>query len=252
LANAYIYGDLDFGGVHRKVLAYPQGDQARAKGLENSQVFRCGGDSKDIEIPQALVPVGFKSCLLAGELDILKFKESLIHSTFVLQLHTDDLCERVFTAAHVNAYNKINAHSVVSSPREEATPIGRHVNACERHSGCRIIVEVMSYGMMWCLVSPRDKKPPAKAAKGAAPVVEAPPSMVKPGAGAISDSDKMVLEWIETALSDSSRIKSHGTMRFRLEHLLESATDKLMEFQKTRTGKDIHDLNVVVSVSSSW
>lgn len=124
LANAYIYGDLDFGGVCRKILAYPQGDQARAKGLENSQVFRCGGDSNDIEIPQALVPVGFKTCLLAGEIDILKFKESLIHSTFVLQLHTDDLCERVFTAAHVSAYNKSHTASVDPSPRQEISPKG--------------------------------------------------------------------------------------------------------------------------------
>lgn len=103
---------------------------------------------------------------------------------------------------------------------------------------------------MCCLstASPRGAKPPAKGAKGAPVVPEAPPSLVKPGTGPLSDRDKMVLEWIEKALSDSARIKSHGTMRFRLEHLLESATDKLMEFQKTRTGGDIKDLNVVVSV----
>ena len=75
-------------------------------------------------------------------------------------------------------------------------------------------------------------------------------SIVKPRTEPFTPVDAMILDWIEAALYDSSRIKSFGTMRFRLEHLLESATDKLLEFQKTRTGEDIADLTVVVSVSS--
>ena len=186
------------------------------KGMENSQVFRCGGDQEDIEIPQALLPVGFKTCLLAGEIDILKFKESLTCSTFVLQLHTDDLCERVFSASNVREYNKEKAGPTPdASPREEET------------------------------TSPRGKG--GKAGK-AAPAEEASKSLVNPSSGPIERTDELILSWIDSALEDSSKIKSHGAMRFRLEKLLESATDKLLEFEKTRTGKDLADLNVVVTV----
>lgn len=118
MAQAYIYGNFGFGDTRRSIIAYPQCDRFEVKGLNNSQYFNSGGDIEDVKVPQVLVPISYRTCLLSAEKDALVLKESLTSSSFVLELHTDDLCSRVFSTKHLTDYNKICAPTPPGSPRQ--------------------------------------------------------------------------------------------------------------------------------------
>ena len=52
------------------------------------------------------VPVHFKSCLLPGLGDSKRFKELLGNSTYKIEIHNEDLFDRVMTPANLTAYNE--------------------------------------------------------------------------------------------------------------------------------------------------
>jgi hypothetical protein len=227
LDKGYIYGVLDFGVVQREVIAFPQADLAEFD--SNKFLTSTYGREEETNIKSmsgASVPIGYKSCLLSGCQNINMFKESLTTGTFVLQLHTDSLCDRIFSEKHMDVYNE----------------------AVNEQFNSNNISKVVS----------QDEVSPSPRAKGGgkkskAPTPEQTPRTprhkisIEESTLPLSHLDTMVLDWVSNALTDSVRLNSHGTVKFRLEHLLEKSTDMLMEFQKTRTGVNNSNLNLVIS-----
>ena len=223
LNNGYIYGILDFGVIRREVIAFPQADLAAFDSNEFlSSTYGLEEETNIKSMVGASVPVGYKTCLLPGCRNIPKFKESLSTGSFSLQLHTDSLVDRIFSEKNMELYHKMT---------NDATAISAQLSKSASEDVTN---------------SPR-----AKGKKSKTPTPEQTPRTnkvnIEQSTRPLSEVDKMVLKWVSDALEDSVRLNSHGTVKFRLEHLLEKSTDLLMEFQKTRTGEDNSKLNLVIS-----
>lgn len=233
LKSSYLYGLFDFGEFQRIIFGYPQGDQCVNKSLGDSQFFRSSSNinsTDNIKVPQVQVPIQYRSCILSGLKEKLKFQEKLTTSTYIIQIYTDELCDRIFTTTNISNYNeKYMTKPVIPEPQVQKQP------------------------------SPRGNKKPAGKA-GASPTAAAAAnnvnqsaiqtnSLVHPISEVYQEKDDVIWNWISTALSNSPKILSYGSMRLRLESILETSTDRLLEFQKTRSGQDNSNLNIVVSVS---
>ena len=230
LNNGYIFGVLDFGVIQREIIAFPQADLAA---FDNDRFLNSTfGREEETNIKTmsgASVPIGYKSCLLSGCQNIYKFKESLTTGTFSLQLHTDSLCDRMFSDKHMEAYNKATTEAAISSEisqsaSEEVVPSSRGAKKGKA-----------------------DKKGNKLPTPEPTPRIPAYKLPIEQSSKPLSDCDEMILDFVSSSLAESIRLHSHGTVKFRLEHLLEKSTDMLMEFQKTRTGRNNSNLNLVIS-----
>lgn len=180
----YAYNFLNFGGTTRSVFAVPDED------------FR----------------FTYSTCILSGLLDIKHFKESLLSTTFQLEIFSEALHSAVFPESNVAKYNEFFPKGSVEEPPPAAAP-------------------------------------PAKGKKTATPVESSSrPAIVtiKESCSPISDADKYILDSIASALQHISRSRTHGQARFRLETLLLSSNDLLLEFAKKRDNRDLSNETVVL------
>jgi hypothetical protein len=268
LKSSYLYGSFDFGeGFERMIFGYPLGDQCVSSSQPQEQqpqeqqpqdntssslfiatgsattTSSARGGSGECLISQVSLPIAYKSCILSGiKTEKLKFQDQLTSSTFILQIHTDDLCNRVFSSTHVQHFNEnylkqqTSATAVAEVTPKQPSPRG-NANA------------------------KKNKKDASSSAAGAAAasassVTAAATALVHPTTEPFQEKDEIVWNWITTALQDSSRLLSFGSVRCRLESILRTSTDRLLDFQAIQTthgnsnSKDaLADLTVVISVS---
>lgn len=172
-------------------------------------------ENEDLTVTSSL---SYKTCILcAQESRVLNFKERLTSSTFELELHSDDVSRRALDDALNAAFHLLKSDSSNTDAATSSTPASAAAS--------------------------KVKKPDPKGA-----TLSGLPAKLQESSGPLSALDLDVVAAIERALQSSSKIFSHGKARFRLEQLLDNAADMLLEFGKTRSGKDNSDVTVVVKV----
>jgi hypothetical protein len=154
----------------------------------------------------------YSSCLYSDISKVLHFKDRLTSSTFELEIHSEDVSKRAFDEKNIKRYHEISKSLVPAIVENQKTT-----------------------------APAKTKKPDPKAAN-------ATQSRFPESSGVVTELDSFLIEVIDRALENSANLFSHGVVRFRLEQLLENATDKLLEFRKTRTGQDNSDAVVVIQV----
>lgn len=212
------------------IFGYPLGDQCVHQNpqqpISSTALFGgTEGTSETSDIAQVVLPIDYKSCILSGvATEKLKFQDRLTSSTFILQIHTDDLCDRVFSTANVNSFNE----KYISQPAEVVTP-----------------VEPTSKQP-----SPRgNAKKNKKDTTTPAPIAPVPSGLVRPASESYQEKDEMMWSWIISALKNSPRLLSYGSVRCRLDSILRTSTDRLLDFQALQNQQSNADMTVVISVS---
>jgi hypothetical protein len=228
LKSAYIFGSFDFGeGFERMIFGYPLGDQCTSNSNPTSI-------STSQEISQIFLPVDYRTCILTAMAEKLRFQDHLTSSTFILQIHTDEICDRIFSSVNQATYNEKYIHA----PHTLVAPAAVEVDPKTKQP------------------SPRGKKnnksaPAPVAASGAAAVVSSN-SLIHPTQGEVfQEKDEMVWSWITSALKNSPKLLSYGSVRCRLDSVLNTSTDRLLDFQSLQTQQKNSDSTVVISVSFS-
>jgi hypothetical protein len=145
------------------------------------------------------------TCMLPGMKELSLCHQKLLTSTFNVQLHDEDVSKRVFHERNIGEYQRLT---------KEANPPATET----AHAGGKGGKE--------------SKAPAAKKGKDAAPDVGSPSTPPE----SITLTDKFLVSCIANALQASEKIYTHGTARFRLDPLLRSSEDLLLEFQRRRTG----------------
>jgi hypothetical protein len=240
LKSSYLYGSFDFGeGFERMIFGYPLGDQCVSQEspvppTSTALFVSTQGSLQTPEIAQVLLPIDYKSCILSGiATEKLKFQDRLTSSTFILQIHTDDLCDRVFSTANVNSFNEkyinqpagVGAVTQVDPTPKQPSPRGN---------------------------TKKNKKDTAAAATASSvAAAPAPSGLVRPSSESYQEKDEVVWSWITTALKNSPRLLSYGSVRCRLDSLLRTSTDRLLDFQALQNRQSNTDMTVVISVSPS-
>lgn len=87
LQHTFIYGDLQFGPVSKKVY---------------TRAIRPGN-----ALPSDEPVIGCEVCVLVGSKDFEKFKDSLTSTTFVLETHDEDICRRAFNCRNADKYTEL-------------------------------------------------------------------------------------------------------------------------------------------------
>jgi hypothetical protein len=160
------------------------------------------------------------TCLLPGMQELSVCHQKLLSSTYYVQLHDEDLCKRAFHERNVAEYHRL---------MQEASP--HEAGAAASAAGGK---------------GAKDTKAAApKKGKEATPDV--PPASTPPEA--ITVIDKFLVTCITNALKASEKVYTYGSARFRLDPLLRSSEDLLLEFQ--RRHKNEHDKNDTVVLKDS-
>jgi hypothetical protein len=229
LKSAYIFGSFDFGeGFERMIFGYPLGDQCTSNSNPTSI-------STSQEISQIFLPVDYRTCILTAMAEKLRFQDHLTSSTFILQIHTDEICDRIFSSVNQATYNEKYIHA----PHTLVAPAAVEVDTKTKQP------------------SPRGKKnnksaPAPVAASGASAAVVSSNSLIHPTQGEVfQEKDEMVWSWITSALKNSPKLLSYGSVRCRLDSVLNTSTDRLLDFQSLQTQQKNSDSTVVISVSYS-
>ncbi len=217
-SDVYVYGELKIGpSLTRTVLCFPFANESVAPPVVES----ADNQQSDISLlaqGDRKFGVDFQTCVLPGLADIDLLKESLSWSTFVLEIHNEQVYERTFHKRNVEEYSKLYA-------LETTAPVAAAPTA-----------------------------PGAKGAKGAA-AAAIPPPAAETVFGAMSAADKFLLQIIRRALNVSRQIQPHGTVRFRMDELLSNSNDLLSKYERKRKGgvsgteEEIDD-NIVVQVNN--
>jgi hypothetical protein len=233
LQSSYLYSLLDFGTFQRIIFGYPQSDNSIPISPDLSNTITTPVSYSDHAlVSQITLPISYQTCILSGlkENDRLRFHEKIISSTFLLQIHNDRLCERIFSASHLAEYSekflpKVAAPLPDIAPAKQPSPRGTEKGA------------------------KKGAKPEPKPAQPSSAAVVSNP-LIRPCVEAFNEKDEMIWKWITDGWSESSRILSHGEIRLRLESVLDTSSDILAEFQKTRNHQDNSNLTMIISVSS--
>lgn len=238
--NMYIFAKVDLGGGQsRDIIFRPQFNNSTmpssSTGMEsfgntfdvrNSDGDESDSDREDLDATNATIgetmkaksknifDVDFKVCILPGLTDVSNYKDLISSSTYVLEIHKEDLWKRIFHERNVEEYNRL---WLLENPA----------------SGDAI-------GAAAAAPAAKGKAPPPKKA--------AEPVEMKAPVGPATDSDRFMIQAIWKALNASRLIRPHGAARYRLEQLLASSNDLLVEFGRLRVGVQDGDDNVVVKV----
>jgi hypothetical protein len=154
--------------------------------------------------------IDYKLCFLPGLSDLRQFKESLTSSTYLVELHKDNIFKRAFHQRNIDQYNKILAEEETANNNNNAPPPQTNDKTGK--------------------AAAKQPPPPAKGSKSipiAAPVVLT-------SFGPMMQSDKFLLNCIQKSLRASNQIRSHGTVKFRLSELLDTSKDVLKKFENLK------------------
>ena len=188
---------------HTDVLSTELGKSSSTDELDESaddleaSLTAVAAEARDVVLRD--VPIDFRSCLVPGLGDRKLFKELLSNTTYSLEIHHEDLFNRVLSPKDLAAYNEL---------------------------------VVAGAGVA-----------PASSAKGAPPASSSSSTTLPQGP--IHESDLFLIACMWRALESGGKVLPHGLVKFRLEQLLSSAEDLLVEFARTR-GRDSGENTVVV------
>lgn len=192
--SLYFYGDFYFGGgLRRTVIAYPEVinyNKDHRNPLEDEDSVSSGGSTANSKLG-----INTRVCILPGLGNLSQFKESLKSTTFVLELHQEDVGKRAFHSRNVTEYNNIGVDKLEAASTSKAGTPKVKPKA----------------------VTPSGKRQSAKSLTASSPEKA-------------TESDEFLLNAIAKALSTSRQLRPHGTIRFRLEQLLSSSNDMLKKF----------------------
>eukprot|EP01041_Mallomonas_annulata_P002089 gene2089-4084_t len=193
MSNVCIYSKIEFGnGISRILFAVPNHLQASIKKAS----------------------IDYNICILPGLNDIHTFNESLVSSTFIVEVYDECIIKNIFSPKLISEFNTI----LRPPPPVEPTV----VPTTTTHS--------------------KSKNTDKKGATVAAP----PPLLPIPLTSTTSiEADKFILDSIMKSIMNNKLSKTHGEARFRLETLLDTAVDKLLQFEKKRSGESITDEDTV-------
>jgi hypothetical protein len=207
--GTYIFGKLQLGpDLYRNVLMFPSNvNTDLASSSEVLQVARFSSLVKH--------PIDQSVVLLPGLGNIARFHDAMASTTFILQLHQDDLLDRCFQSDHWSEYCKL----LNNEPGGLALPVAAALPAAS--------------------VADKGKKAPTKA------VAVAEVAAFAPNPISCTHSDRFLIQRIQDEVCQSGSIRNHGSARFRLEQLLQQANDILTKFKK-RKGDSTTSANHVV------
>ena len=116
LDPVYIYGKLELGSFTRTVFVRPLSIQKVVTNDENDTTNASSSSS-----PQAnLINIDTKFCFLPGLADLSKFRESLTSATFLLQIHRENLYERVFSIRNLEEWKNLGQQQPVAAVAKPA------------------------------------------------------------------------------------------------------------------------------------
>jgi hypothetical protein len=151
------------------------------------------------------------------------FCDALKEKTVVVEVHDEDLCRRAFPSRVIDKCTELykDLEASASAQQQTAAPSGKGGAAAKGAP------------------SKPAAAPPAgkKGAKAeSAPVVDTkPPSRtILPYSGPRTEMDEFLIKTFNDAVSGTSKIKPHGTVRLRLEKMLETSPDILKRYEKVR------------------
>lgn len=111
IKSSYVFGNISFGsGINRSILGFPKTISVK-KDVEQEV-----STSIEEEIISDKFDVSLNICFLPGLEDISLFKESLTSSTFVVEVHKEDLFTRAFHSRNVEEYILIAGKSKADEP----------------------------------------------------------------------------------------------------------------------------------------
>ena len=191
--GVYLYGEVNFGSAEaRSIIGFPIVQKAAA--------------TFDLLV-----------CYLPGLHDLKHFKELITSTTYVVEIHHEDVHKRAFHQRNVDEFNRISSLAAVSRPPS----------------------------------SPAKGKAKGKGAPVASsgpPVAQVP--VAATAFGPPTAGDLFLLEAIGRALHTSRSLRPHGAVRFKLEPLLSSSNDELAMFERKKNGRKEGDDIIVVKVIS--
>ena len=162
----YLYANLQLGSSSRMIFAVP--------------------DMKSFHME-------YISCILPGlDNNIIHLRESITSTSCQLQVHTENICARVFNEHNIDEYNSIMMKNTDFKK-----------NKTSNNNNNKNIMDTVI-----------DEK-----------------------------ADKFLIDCIKSGLADGKNINMHGTIRFRLEQLLDSAPDLLTEFKRLRQRNISSEIN---------
>ena len=221
LDSVYVYARLDLGGaISRTIYAKPHTVSSTA--LAASTDGPVGLDLTGFSISTEggmkgadHVSIDCRVCCLPGLGDLSRFKEALKSSTFVVQVHRENISKRCFHARACDEYHKLLRPQPGGADAAAAAPAPA-------------------------------KGAPAKGGGAAAAGSAASFALAQPS-GPMTDADTHLLACITRAQATAAQVRFHGTGRVRLEQLLEQSVDLLRQFSKRRSGESVsEDEDVVV------
>lgn len=169
------------------------------------------------------MPVNAKTSIVVPSAQYELFCDALQEKTIVLEVHNEDLCRRAFPARVI----------------DKCTELYKEVEtAATAQQGAGGAAGKGAAGAKGAPAKPAAA--PAAGKKGAkveaAPVVDAkpPPRTIIPYSGPQAEFDQLLIKAFEDTVSGTSRIKPHGTIRLRLEKMLETSPDLLKRYEKLR------------------
>lgn len=209
LSSVYVYAKLDLGGaLSRTIYARPAitSIESFESGIDMPDSISTEGGTRGPEH----ISVDCRVCCLAGLIDLARFKEALTSTTFVIQVHRENMSRRSFHARACDEYHNFISKKVEG---ESSAP------------------------------APAPAKPPAKGAP--ATTVAAVSGINSQPTGPMSEADRFLLSCIQKAMQTAAQVRFHGTGRLRLEQLLRQSVDLLKEFARRR-GTDGGEDDVIV------
>lgn len=123
--SVYMYGELKIGpSLVRKVLCFPKVVEETSGDLNettDSDFKITAGEPQPGDL-KCKFSIDFHTCLLPGFADIKVLKESLTWTTFVLEVHNENLFKRSFHTRNVEEYNALMATENAPNPATAAAP----------------------------------------------------------------------------------------------------------------------------------
>lgn len=111
IQSSYLYGNVSFGtGFSRTILGFPKLIIAK-KEVDPEETM-----NNEFEVIPDKYDVSLQVCVLPGLEDLALFKESLTSSTFVIEVHKEDLHKRAFHYRNVEEYNTLLGAVKVDEP----------------------------------------------------------------------------------------------------------------------------------------
>jgi hypothetical protein len=170
------------------------------------------------------VPVNTKTSIVVPASQYELFCDALKERTVVVEVHNEDLCRRAFSSRVIDKCTELYKElEAAASAQQPAAATGGKGGAAAAKGAPAKPAAAPAAGKKGGKVEP-------------VPVVDTkpPPRTILPYLGPRSDFDQFLIKTFDDTVSGTSKIKPHGTIRLRLEKMLETSPDILKRYEKLR------------------